>query len=279
MSNADGSKAGNPIHFAALHSQASTQAKHEKPVALVTGAGSGIGQATAVSLGARGYRLVLVGRRADRLQATLAKLPTPCSHLVLASDLASGDNAARMIDATVERFGRLDALVNNAGYAPWASLENKTPEMVRQIFEVNAIAAAMAIARAWPALRAAACSTGRATIVNLSSYATKDPFPGLIIYAASKAALNMLARACHNEGRSLGIRAFAIAPGAVETEMLRSILPESAIPSDQTLQPEAIADLIGECVSGARDAESGQTIFVPSPSAAGRPELSGLKRD
>jgi NAD(P)-dependent dehydrogenase (short-subunit alcohol dehydrogenase family) len=94
---------------------------------------------------------------------------------------------------------------------------------------------------------------------------TVDPFPGLAIYAASKAALESLARSIKNEGHAYNIKAFNIAPGAVETLMLRSFIDESALPRDKTLSPEAVATVIADCVTGQRDAENGTTIILPSP--------------
>lgn len=239
----------------------------DSPVALITGAGSGIGRATARLLSSGGFTVVLVGRRLERLQETGAALEGAWHPLPL--DLAKGDNAALMIDRTLERFGRLDALISNAGYAPPAPIERKTPDMIREIFAVNAIATAMAIARAWPALQATARAHGRATIVNVSSYATVDPFPGLFVYAASKASVNLMARSVHNEGHKIGIRAFSVAPGAVETEMLRAIMPEDVLPRSRTLAPENVAEVIAACCFGKRDKDSGNVILMPSPAAGG----------
>jgi NAD(P)-dependent dehydrogenase (short-subunit alcohol dehydrogenase family) len=240
-----------------------TRQKAEEPVALITGAGSGIGRATARLLSAAGYRLVLVGRRRERLLETGAALGTDWHAISI--DIGVAENAAAAVDETLAHFGHLDVLVNNAGYAPAAPIEQKTPSMIRDIFAVNAVAAAVTIARSWPTLKARAEKTGRATIVNISSYATVDPFPGLFVYAASKASVNLMARSCHNEGSKHGIRAFAVAPGAVETEMLREFLPEDVLPSSRTLKPEDVGEVIMECVLGKRDDQSGDVILVPSP--------------
>jgi NAD(P)-dependent dehydrogenase (short-subunit alcohol dehydrogenase family) len=89
-----------------------------------------------------------------------------------------------------------------------------------------------------------------------------DPFAGFFAYAAAKASVNLFARSCAKEGRTLGIKAFAIAPGAVETRMLRAIFPESALPPDKAMPPEKIAGIMLECIDGKRDAENGTTILV-----------------
>ena len=94
--------------------------------------------------------------------------------------------------------------------------------------------------------------------------ATVDPFPGLGVYAASKAALASLTRSLHNEGASHGIRAFSVAPGAVETKMLRQLFSTDQLPTDQTLEPAAVAEVVVGCIRGEREDDRGQTILLPS---------------
>jgi len=233
-------------------------------VALVTGAGSGIGRAAAIMLSAAGFRLVLVGRRVDKLRETGALLAGPW--MAISADLRDPAQVEGMVDQTLAKFGRLDALINNAGYSEPATIEQTTPTLVRDIFAVNAIAPTIAIARAWPALvrQATAEHTG-AVIVNVSSFATIDPFPTLYAYAAAKASVNLLARSVANQGAPLNIRGFAVAPGAVETDLLRRIVPSTVLPTSKTLRPESVARVILQCVQGQRDGENGQVILLPSP--------------
>jgi NAD(P)-dependent dehydrogenase (short-subunit alcohol dehydrogenase family) len=95
--------------------------------------------------------------------------------------------------------------------------------------------------------------------------ATIDPFPGLSLYAASKAAMESLTRSVRNEGYEAGIRAFNVVPGAVETQMLRSLFPITALPTEKALDPYVVAQVIADCVTGARHEASGSSIIVPSP--------------
>lgn len=229
------------------------------PVAIVTGAGSGIGRATCELLSARGYRLVLVGRRIARLQHTGYTLKSEWA--AISADVADPQQIRRTMESALARFGRIDALVNNAGFAPMAAIEHHTPELIQRVFAVNAIGPALAVAAVWPTMLA----QGSGQIVNVSSFATIDPFPGFFAYAAAKAAVNLLALSASNEGRSHGVRAFAVAPGAVETEMLRSIASVEAIPPDRALSARAVAEVIVACATGERDDETGRTILVPSP--------------
>ncbi len=228
-------------------------------VALVTGAGSGIGRATAVLLAARGFRLALAGRRREPLEQTARSLGSEPA--ILIADLARHDQACAMIDQCVARMGRLDVLVNNAGLAPLAPVEEHTPELIREVFEVNAIATATAMAHAWPIMR----RQGGGRIVNVSSLSSVDPFSGLFAYAGAKGAVNVLTKAGANEGRECGIRCFCVAPGAVETPMLRAIYSEEEIPRERALTPEAVAGIIAACACGERDEDSGSTILIPSP--------------
>jgi NAD(P)-dependent dehydrogenase (short-subunit alcohol dehydrogenase family) len=167
----------------------------------------------------------------------------------------------RIIDQTLQRFGRIDVLVNNAAAAPVAPLEQTEETLLRQTFEVNVFGPALLIARIWPVFvrQRGGC------VVNVSSIATVDPFAGLGVYASSKAALESLGRSTHVEGREDNIRAFNIAPGAVETPMLRSAFSTEIIPRERTLDPMNVAAVIADCVLGRRDDQMGKTILLPSP--------------
>jgi NAD(P)-dependent dehydrogenase (short-subunit alcohol dehydrogenase family) len=169
------------------------------------------------------------------------------------------------VDEVVRRFGRLDVLVNNAGYAALLTIDQHTPELIEQTFRVNAMAPAAMIARAWPHF-AELFRTGRGagTIVNVSSFATIDPFPGFFAYAASKNALNMLTQLAAANGEAIGVRAFCVAPGAVETPMLRALADTDTIPESSTLAPEHVARTIAECVRGQHDSLGGALIPIPS---------------
>ena len=238
--------------------------KHNnRPVALVTGAGSGIGLACIKLLAARGFDLCLVGRNVERLRQAAPGLKTEC--LVVSADVANDDQVSRLAESVKTHFGRLDALVNNAGNAPLMSIEKHTAAIVRDTFNVNAIGPAILISLLWPLLRDTAATTKRATIVTVSSMATVDPFPGFFAYAGAKAAGNLLMRVAAKEGERLGIKAFAVAPGAVETQMLRALFDVAAIPKSKTLSPETVAKVIVACIMGDRDSENGRTITLPSP--------------
>lgn len=231
-------------------------------VAIVTGASSGIGLCVARALAKEGFALMLAARDATRLNAAAASLAvgsgSGASIAIRACDIGDEPQARALIDAAIARFGRLDALINNAGVAPLTTIEKHDARTIREAFGVNAIGPANAIAQAWPYF----VKQRRGVIVNVSSLATKSPFPGFFAYAASKASVNLMARSCAIEGAPHNIRAFAVAPGAVETPMLRAMFDDKAIPKGACLSPGAVADIVVDCVLGRRDGDNGETIYL-----------------
>lgn len=231
-----------------------------RPVAIITGAGSGIGLASARMLADEGWTIVLAGRRESQLR-TAADTLTPGPHHCVATDVGDPASCAALVGYVSNACARIDALINNAGSAPLVPLAKHTPEIVRETFEVNALGPANLILAAWPHMLAR--RSGR--IVNVSSIATVDPFPGFFAYAAAKASVELMVKSIAKEGAASGIKGFAVAPGAVETAMLRSIITEKMVPASKTLSPEVVARIVCDCALGRRDADNGRTILVPSP--------------
>lgn len=230
------------------------------PVSIVTGAGSGIGRAVAIDLATRGHALTLAGRTESKLHATAAACvaaggPAP---LVMPGDLADSGLAHSVVDRTIAERGHLDNLVNCAGTAPLVRIQDTTDELLEEVFFHNAFAPAFLIVRAWPHFmeRRGGC------VVNVSSLASSDPFNGFFAYGAAKSAVDSFVRSMHGEGARLGIRAFCINPGAIETPMLRRNFPVTMLPEAKTLPPEAVAHVIADCIEGRREADRGKTIIV-----------------
>lgn len=228
-------------------------------VVIITGAGSGIGRAAAATFAQQGWSVVLVGRSKEPLAQTASLCGLERS-LCVPADVADPSADDTIVDAAIARFARIDALVNNAGFALYKPFFECTDDELDRTFQVNAIGPLRLITRAWPHL---AKSAGR--IVNVSSYATLDPFNGLGVYGAAKSALNLIGKASAQEGRGAGIRVFTVAPGAVETAMLRAIWAEDMLPRARTLDPQVVADVIVACASGNRDHDAGGLIPLASP--------------
>ncbi len=229
-------------------------------IAIVTGAGSGIGRAIALKLAPHCHGLVLVGRRAAKLRETAAAV-RGAEVLVVAADLSNPSQARSVVEQTDKRFGSLDVLVNNAAVLSVAAVGQTTPELLQETFAANVFGPALLVAAAWPIF----LRQGSGCVVNISSMATVDPFPGLSVYAASKAALESLTRSIASEAGGAQIRAFSLVVGAVETPMLRSVVTAEDLPRHRTLDPGAVADVVLDCVLGRRVADAGGMIALPSP--------------
>ncbi len=231
------------------------------PVTIITGAGSGIGRALAQALAARGHRLLLVGRRPAMLLETSLRCEGSPDVFCHSADICDESAAAAIVDAAIGRFGRIDNLVNCAGIAPKKSIDKTTAHDLHACFAVHAIGPALLIINCWRHF--ADQRSGR--IVNVSSLAASDPFDGFLAYAASKSALDSLTRSTDREGAPLGIKAFSINLGCVETAMLRSFADETLVPSAKTLSPDFVASQITPYLDGSRDRDHGRCIALASP--------------
>jgi 3-oxoacyl-[acyl-carrier protein] reductase len=233
-----------------------------QPVAIITGAGSGIGQATARRLAAEGYALVLVGRDLKKLQDTAvrvrAELDARPPILSLPTDITESEACMDLMRTVDKELGRLDVLANIAGHAELAFIPQTSAEMWRQTVDTNLSSVIHLTRAAWKLFE----RRREGIIVNISSMASIDPFPGFAAYAAAKAGVNMFTQVTAREGESIGLRAVCIAPGAVETPMLRGLFSPQQIPSDKCLQPDEVAALIADCIAGRRKFEPGETIPI-----------------
>ncbi len=231
-------------------------------VAIVTGAGSGIGRATAIAMAREGYAAVLAGRTESKLNETaeqIGRLPDNAPPtLVCPTDITDESACDRLVKTTLDRMGQLDALLNVAGYAELSTMASTATATWRQTLAVNVDAVFFLTRAAWSALTQSPSSI----VVNISSVAAMDPFPGLGLYGAAKAAVNQLTLTTAREGAKAGLRAVAIAPGAVETPMLRALFDEKSLPASATLNPAQVAELIAECVTGRRPFQSGQVMTI-----------------
>lgn len=224
-------------------------------VAIITGAGGGIGRAIAVELAGQGYRLALVGRTGSTLTEIAGRIE---ESLTIIADVSRPESSEAIVARTVERFGRIDAVINNAGVAPVLEIEQTPPERWREVIDTNLSAAFYLCRAVWPVFR----KQGGGVVVNISSMAAKDPFPGFLAYGAAKAGLNNLGISLAREGEPIGVRVYSVAPGAVETPMLRGILSKDQLPEAQTLSPSEVARVVAECVVGTTRQRSGETIWL-----------------
>jgi NAD(P)-dependent dehydrogenase (short-subunit alcohol dehydrogenase family) len=225
------------------------------PVAIITGAGGGIGRATAIELAARGYRLVLCGRTAKTLNQTASMV---VDSLVVIADVTVPGDVQKIVEQTLTKFQRIDLVVNNAGIAPMLGIEQMSIEQYHAVVDTNLSAAFYLSKAVWPVF----CKLGGGVIVNLSSLAARDPFPGFAVYGAAKAGLNLFGLSLAREGATIGVRVYTVAPGAVETSLLRSLLSPEQFPTEQTLAPADVARVIAQCAAGDLKFTSGEVIWM-----------------
>ena len=181
-------------------------------VAVVTGASSGIGEATAKELAARGAPVVLASRAVDRLEALRLGISASGGRaLAVETDVSDRGSVEAMIRRAVGEFGSLDVLVNNAGLGLSGKISEVRPEDVRHVFEVNAVGPLNCIQAALPHMG------GGGHIVNVSSVVGRRAIPKVGAYCASKAALNALSDALRVEVADRGITVTSVYPGTTRT--------------------------------------------------------------
>ncbi len=188
-------------------------------IAIVTGAGSGIGRATALALLREGYAVVLAGRRLDALQQTAASAgPDAARALAVATDLCDSTSVHQLFDKTKQTFGRLDLLFNNAGAgAPPIPLEDLTLEQWRKVIDVNLTGVFLCTQAAFRLMREQTPRGGR--IINNGSISAHTPRPNSAPYTASKHAITGLTKATALDGRKYDIACGQIDIGNAGTEM------------------------------------------------------------
>ncbi len=188
-------------------------------IALVTGAGSGIGRATAIALMRAGYAVVLAGRRLDALQQTAADAGSSGGRsLTIATDVTDSSSVRDLFEGTKRIFGRLDLLFNNAGSgAPPIPLEDLTVEQWRKVIDVNLTGAFLCTQEAFRLMKMQLPRGGR--IINNGSISAHAPRPNSAPYTASKHAITGLTRSTALDGRRYDIACGQIDIGNAETEM------------------------------------------------------------
>jgi NAD(P)-dependent dehydrogenase (short-subunit alcohol dehydrogenase family) len=190
-------------------------------VALITGAGSGIGRAVALGLLAGGYAVVLAGRRGDRLEDALREAsPHATRAIAVPADVTDEDSVRQLFDRVRAEFGRLDVLFNNAGVsAPAVPLEDITVQQWQSIVDVNLTGAFLCTQQAFRLMKAQRPRGGR--IINNGSISAHVPRPNSAPYTATKHAITGLTRSTALDGRAFDIACGQIDIGNAETEMTR----------------------------------------------------------
>src|SRR5580658_10837809 len=242
-------------------------------VAIVTGASQGIGRSTAIRLARDFSAVVLAARNAKELEEVAAAVKeVGADALPLALDLSQTEAPKTVVDTTLARFGRIDALLNIAGAVPQIDLFEMTDEQWRAGTELKLHGARRLTIRAWEALK-----NSKGSVVFMSGSAALDPKPAFAAVAAINVAITALAKAFAEQGIQDGVQVNSIVPGAVMTERRRSFMDKWAPAHHMSVEeamkefpekvgisrygkPEEIADLLAFMVSPAAKWMTGTSV-------------------
>lgn len=226
-------------------------------VAIVTGAGRGIGRAVAQRLARAGASVIAAARTLAQITETCSLIKASGGNAIpIAADVTQDADVSRLVEQSIASFGRVDVLVNNAGVAPLMRIEQMAADDFDTVIATNVRAVFLCCRAVWGPM----AKTGGGAIVNISSVGAFDPFPGFAAYGAAKAFVNTYTKALAAEGAERNIRVYAVAPGAVETTMLRGAFPD--FPADKVLAPDDVAALVETLLTPACRYSSGQTVVI-----------------
>jgi len=211
--------------------------------ALVTGASSGIGLAIADMLGQEGHALTVAARRPEKLGAAAEELRGKGYDVQhVAGNLGDEETIKRVVAAHLERHGRLDVLVNNAGVGAGEAVDALTTKRIDLQLATNLRSVFLFYREAVPALRAAGAEHRNALVVNTASIAGKSPQAWLSVYSATKAAVIGYTQAMNRELNADGVKSVALCPGFVDTPMTEFI--QGQVPPEEMIRPEDVAEAV-----------------------------------
>ena len=242
--------------------------KLKDKVAVITGASSGIGEATAEALAAEGAAVVVAARREDRLEDLVERIEGNGSRaLAVSCDVTDEDQAHDLIRKAKEEFGRVDIVVNNAGVMQLSKVEKSLSDEWRRMFDINVLGLLYVTDAAIQVMK----EQGSGHLVNISSLASRGTRPALGVYSGTKTAVNAISEALRQELQGDNIRVTIIEPGAVETELPDHITDKEAregisslLAELDPLQPEDIAAAIAYCVTQPERVSINEMLIRPT---------------
>jgi short-subunit dehydrogenase len=231
----------------------------EGKVIIVTGAGTGIGASLVRGLARRTARIVLVGRRKEKLDRVVSALPAGTHAVVCAADVSRIDDLERVKETTLEHFGVVDALINNAGVAYGGALSEVQPEELDYMLRVNLLAPMLFTRLLLPLLHA----RPEALIVNVSSMSGLVPMPFQAGYTASKFGLRGFSEALRRELGSSRVRVLEVFPGGTDTEMITEDMRDVALTVDAYVPELLPADSVAQMILRAVERDKNAVIASP----------------
>lgn len=239
----------------------------ENKVILITGASSGIGEATARTLAAAGATVVIGARRTNRLEELAAEIVASGGKTIFRSlDVTSRDSFQSFADAAVKAFGRIDVIINNAGIMPLSPMASLKVEEWDRMIDVNIRGVLYGIAAVLPVMK----QQGYGQIINVSSIGGLAVSPTAAVYCATKYAVRAISDGLRQENEKL--RVTCVYPGVVESELAESITDPVAAEAMQSyrqiaLKPEAIAKAILHVIGQPVDVDTSEIVVRPTASA------------
>ncbi len=228
----------------------------EDRVVLITGAGSGLGRATAEVLAAAGMRIVVADVRGDAAWATVDVLDG-VEALPVTLDVRSAESAAAAVEAAVDRFGRLDVLINNAGTDVTKAFDEMTPDEWGRVLDVNLRGPMTMTAAALPRLR----DSGRGHVINIASTAAKRAWTEATAYHASKWGLLGFSHALFTEARRYGVKVTAVVCGGMRTPFVLDRFPD--VPLENLMDPHHPAATIRFVLDQPREVVIPEVLVLP----------------
>lgn len=236
-------------------------------VVVITGASSGLGEATARLLAAEGATVVLGARRTDRIQALADELKANGGEaLAVETDVTDRHQVQKLVDAATETYGKLDVMINNAGLMPQSLLEHRKIDEWDQMIDVNIKGVLYGIAAALPPMQ----KQKSGHIINVSSVAGHRVGPGSAVYAATKFAVRALSEGLRQEVKPYNIRTTIISPGAVDTELPNTI-SESGIAENVSkfyeqyaIPADSFARTVAFAMSQPEEVDINEILFRPT---------------
>lgn len=240
----------------------------EKKVVFITGASSGIGEATALKLAENGAQVVLMARREDRLKELKEKIESNGGQaLVVTGDVTNKEDFKKAVEQTKNTFGTINALINNAGLMPLSFIKKLKTDEWDQMIDVNIKGVLNGVAAVLPTL----IENEGGHVINISSSAAHRYFPGGAVYCATKAAVKMFSEGLRQELSSqYGINVTSIEPGAVDTELTDTITDEDIrekiadFEKMNTLESEDIANAIYYALTQPHRVNINDVYIMPS---------------
>ena len=235
-------------------------------VIVITGASSGLGEAAARLLSAQGATLVLGARRKDRLDALCAELTAAGGTAVSrVTDVTSRADVEALVALAVERFGRIDVLVNNAGLMPNSLLERLKVDDWERMIDVNVRGVLYGIAAALPQMQRQ--MSGQ--IINVSSVAGHKVRPGTAVYSATKHAVRVISEGLRMEVKPYNIRVTIVSPGAIATELSDSITEDDVkaaakLQYQKAVPADSFARVVAFAISQPEDIDINEILFRPT---------------